>query len=84
VSEHLSRDPRVYAFATVPLWGKGKVIGVILVDNLYNQNPITEEDIHSLSTFSNQAGLAIEKRHPLSKFREGPSGTQRGPIPSGP
>jgi len=60
VGEHLSRDPKVYSFATVPLWGKGKVIGVILVDNLYNQNPITEEDIHSLSTFSNQAGLAIE------------------------
>jgi signal transduction histidine kinase len=60
VSEHLSRDPSVYAFATVPLWGKGKVIGVILVDNLYNRNPITEEDIHFLSTFSNQAGLAIE------------------------
>jgi signal transduction histidine kinase len=44
----------------VPLGGKGKVIGVILVDNLYNQNPITEEDIHFLGTFSNQAGLAIE------------------------
>jgi signal transduction histidine kinase len=40
--------------------GKGRVIGVILVDNLYNQNPITEEDIHFLSMFSNQAGLAIE------------------------
>jgi signal transduction histidine kinase len=60
VGEHLSRDPRVYSFATVPLWGKGKVIGVILVDNLYNQNPITEEDIHFLSMFANQAGLAIE------------------------
>jgi len=60
VGEHLSRDPRVYSFATVPLWGKGKVIGVILVDNLYNQNPITDEDIHFLSMFSNQAGLAIE------------------------
>jgi two-component system sensor histidine kinase HydH len=60
VTEHLCRDPSGYAFATVPLWGKGKVIGVILVDNLYNQNPITEEDIHFLSTFSNQAGLAIE------------------------
>jgi signal transduction histidine kinase len=60
VSEHLSRDPRVYSFATVPLMGKGKVIGVILVDNLYNQNPITEEDIHFLSMFANQAGLAIE------------------------
>jgi signal transduction histidine kinase len=60
VGEHLSRNPRVYAFATVPLMGKGKVIGVILVDNLYDQKPITEEDIHSLTMFANQAGLAIE------------------------
>ncbi|OGP89624.1 MAG: hypothetical protein A2157_17110 [Deltaproteobacteria bacterium RBG_16_47_11] len=60
VGEHLSRNPKVYSFATVPLIGKGKVIGLILVDNLYNQNPITEEDIHFLSMFANQAGLAIE------------------------
>ena len=60
VSEHLGRDPRAHAFAVVPLWGKGKVIGVILVDNLYNNDPITEEDIRILSMFSNQAGLAIE------------------------
>jgi len=60
VGEHLSRNPRVYAFATVPLRGKGKVIGVILVDNLYNQKPITEDDIHSLTMFTNQAGLALE------------------------
>jgi two-component system sensor histidine kinase HydH len=60
VSEHLSRDPKIYAFATIPLWGKGKVIGVILVDNLYNQNPITEEDLRYLTMFSSQAGLAIE------------------------
>jgi two-component system sensor histidine kinase HydH len=60
VSEHLSHNPKVYSFATVPLWGKGKVIGVILVDNLYNQNPITDEDIQFLNMFTNQAGLAIE------------------------
>jgi len=36
------------------------VIGVIVVDNLYNQNPITEEDLHFLTLFSNQAGMAIE------------------------
>lgn len=60
VGEHLSQSPRVYSFATVPLMGKGKVIGVILVDNLYNRNPITDEDLHFLSMFSNQAGLAIE------------------------
>jgi two-component system sensor histidine kinase HydH len=60
VAHELSTDPRVYSFATVPLRGKGKVIGVILVDNLYNQNPITGEDLHFLSLFANQAGLAIE------------------------
>jgi two-component system sensor histidine kinase HydH len=60
VSGHLSRDPKVYSYAAVPLWGKGKVIGVILVDNLYNQNPITEEDMQFLNMFTNQAGLAIE------------------------
>jgi two-component system sensor histidine kinase HydH len=60
VGEHLSRDPRVYSFATVPLMGKGKVIGVILVDNLYNQKPITDEDVQFLSMFANQAGLTIE------------------------
>jgi len=60
VGERLSRDPRIYSFATVPLMGKGKVIGVVLVDNLYNQTPITEEDVQFLSMFANQAGLAIE------------------------
>jgi len=60
VGRHLGRNPKVYSFATVPLIGKGEVIGVILVDNLYNQHPITEEDIHFLSMFANQAGLAIE------------------------
>jgi signal transduction histidine kinase/uncharacterized protein YigA (DUF484 family) len=60
IGKHLSRDPKVYSFATVPLWGKGKVIGVILVDNLYNQNPITDQDIQILTMFSTQAGLAIE------------------------
>lgn len=60
ISEHLSHDPHVYSFATAPLWGKGKVIGVILVDNLYNQNPITDEDLQYLTMFCNQAGLAIE------------------------
>ncbi len=58
--DHPNKDTRIYSFATVPLMGKGKVLGVIVVDNLYNQNPITEEDLHFLSMFANQAGLAVE------------------------
>ncbi len=60
IGAQLGRDPKAYSFSTVPLWGKGKVIGVIVVDNLYNQNPITDEDLQFLIMFSNQAGLAIE------------------------
>jgi len=70
VGEHLSRDPKAYSFATVPLMGKGTVIGVILVDNLYNQNPITEEDIRCLSMFANQAGLAIENASLYRNLKE--------------
>jgi signal transduction histidine kinase len=70
VSEHLSRDPKIYAFATVPLWGKGKVIGVILVDNLYNRNAITDEDMGFLTMFSSQAGLAIENAMLYRKLEE--------------
>ena len=46
-------------FATVPLIAKDKAIGVIYVDNYYNKEPITEEDIASLTRFSALAGLAI-------------------------
>jgi two-component system, NtrC family, sensor histidine kinase HydH len=70
VGEQLGRGPGVYSFATVPLWGKGRVIGVILVDNFYNQNPITEEDLHFLAMFSNQAGLAIENALLYRKLEE--------------
>ncbi|MFH0926061.1 MAG: ATP-binding protein [bacterium] len=47
-------------FATIPLIAKNKVIGVILVDNLYNNKPILDEDLAFLKMFTIQAGLAIE------------------------
>jgi hypothetical protein len=60
VGDQLGRDTMAYSFATIPLWGKGKVIGVIVVDNFFNQRPITDEDLRFLGLFANQAGLAIE------------------------
>jgi len=71
VGEQLGRNSKSYAFATVPLWGKGKMIGVILVDNLYNGNPITDEDVEFLSMFSTQAGLAIENALLYRNLEEG-------------
>jgi signal transduction histidine kinase len=51
---------RVSSFATVPLVVKDRVIGVILVDNMFNQRPVTEGDLRFLTMFANQAALAIE------------------------
>ena len=36
------------------------MVGVIIVDNLYNKREITESDLRRLELFANQAGLAIE------------------------
>lgn len=51
---------KVKSFATVPLVVKDRVIGVILVDNMFNQRPITDGDLRFLAMFANQAALAIE------------------------
>ncbi len=48
------------SFATVPLISQDRVVGVIIVDNLYNKREITDEDLRRLELFANQAGLAIE------------------------
>jgi len=64
------RDPRtnkglveqlgIDSFASVPIFAKDKVIGVISVDNHLDRHPINEEDIQILSMLARQAGLAIE------------------------
>lgn len=51
---------QVRSFATVPLVAKDRVVGVILVDNMFNRRPITENDLRFLTMFANQAALAIE------------------------
>lgn len=47
-------------FVTVPLKAKDKVVGIVLVDNIFTQKPITKSDIRLLTLFANHAGLAIE------------------------
>jgi PAS domain S-box-containing protein len=48
------------AFAVVPLISRNKVIGVLWVDNYFNNRAITEEDMHFLSAFSNHVASAVE------------------------
>lgn len=47
-------------FVTVPLRAKDKVLGAILVDNVFNKKPITKGDVRMLTMFANHAGLAVE------------------------
>jgi len=64
------RDPRtnkelvkklgIDSFASVPIFAKDKVIGVISVDNYFDRHPIKEDDLQILSMLARQAGLAIE------------------------
>ncbi|MFQ5893441.1 MAG: GAF domain-containing protein, partial [Nitrospinota bacterium] len=58
------------AFATVPLMAKDRVIGVFVVDNLFNKKPITEEDLDFLARFANQAGLALENLLLFHKLKD--------------
>jgi len=60
VNRELRELLKVHSFATVPLIAKDRVIGVIYVDNMFNQRPITENDIRFLTMFAHQAALAIE------------------------
>jgi PAS domain S-box-containing protein len=48
------------AYAAVPLMSRGKVIGVLWVDNLFNRKPITDEDMKFLTGFADQVASAIE------------------------
>ena len=48
------------AYAVVPLISRNRVLGVIWVDNFFNNRPITEEDMRFLTAFSNNVASAIE------------------------
>ncbi|MBF0521237.1 MAG: PAS domain S-box protein, partial [Nitrospirae bacterium] len=48
------------AYLVVPIIARNKAIGVLWVDNLFNQRPITEDDAEYLLSFADQAATAIE------------------------
>jgi len=60
VGEEIRRALNTDFFVTVPLKAKDKVLGAILVDNIFNKKPITKSDVKMLTMFANHAGLAIE------------------------
>ena len=58
------------AFASIPLIAKEKVIGVIAVDNLLSERPITAGDMGFVTLLANQAALAIENSRLYGNLQE--------------
>jgi diguanylate cyclase (GGDEF)-like protein len=63
ISDPILKTLQVNLFVCVPLKGKHETLGVLLVDNMITQKPITKDDIRILAMFANQAGLTIENAH---------------------
>lgn len=57
-------------FATAPLMSGDRVLGVIAVDNFYNQRPISEDDVKMLRLFANHAGVSLEMDVLHGRLRE--------------
>ena len=49
-----------YPFAIIPIMNSTKCIGMIVVDNPYNNKPIPDSDLEYLKMFGRQAAVAIE------------------------
>jgi signal transduction histidine kinase len=54
----------------VPLLSKGRSVGVLMADNIYNDRPIGERDRAVLEMFASPAGLAIENAEAFADLRE--------------
>jgi hypothetical protein len=70
ITEDFRRRFQAKEFIAVPLTSKGRGIGVLLTDNLYNERPITPEDINLLKTFSQQAAQGIANAISFERLHE--------------
>jgi len=67
VESKIHKTLKTEYFVTIPLKSKNKVLGAILVDNVFTKKPITKSDIRILTMFGNHAGLAIENSRLFEK-----------------
>ncbi|RSK26240.1 sensor domain-containing diguanylate cyclase [Bacillus sp. HMF5848] len=57
-------------FAVIPLIQQGDKVGVLIIDNPVNKNPITVNDIDSTIPIANQAAIAIQNARLYSKVQD--------------
>jgi signal transduction histidine kinase len=60
----------ITAFAAVPLVSRGKSLGIIMVDNPQSNKTISDDELHFLRMFANQAGMAIENSMLYNRIEE--------------
>jgi len=70
VTEGFRRSLGVDEFVCVPLIAKNESIGVIVADNAYTGEPISEDRVNTLTMFANQAALAIENAETYKKLED--------------
>jgi len=70
VNKELLDRSGINSFATVPIITKNQVLGIIVVDNIYTNKPIRDEDLQSLVRFATHTGWAIENARLFSQLRE--------------
>lgn len=70
VNDEIREFMDVSEFVVVPLVAGNKSIGIIIVDNKYNQSPIWQDNIELLSIFAVQAALSIESCNSLFELRD--------------
>jgi signal transduction histidine kinase len=57
-------------FVCVPLIAKNETIGVIVADNIYTGDPISDDRVNMLTMFVNQASLAIENAETYKRLED--------------
>ena len=57
-------------FAAVPLLARNNAIGIIVVDNPESGQAISQDNLHFLQLFANQAGMAVENSMLYNRIEE--------------
>ena len=58
-----------HEFICVPLQAKGRVVGVVMADNIYSGQPLSHDQIDTLALFAGPAGLAIENAQTYAELK---------------
>jgi signal transduction histidine kinase/PAS domain-containing protein len=70
VTDEFRKAMGVNEFVCVPLIAKSEPIGVIVADNVYTAEPISDERVNTLTMFVSQASLAIENAETYKRLED--------------